>query len=340
MSKSLAVAEKTIDAKPFETVRNLAGGYVLPRCLHVVAKIGVADVLDDSPMTAAELAEATGANPDALARILRLLSAHGIFEARDGRISHSPASRLLRSDHPQSMRALAQMLGFDVCWATLEHLEQSVLSGEPAAKQVLPGGFWNYLEEHPEEGRVFDAAMTAKATAQIAGIVQACDFSRFGLIADIGGGRGHLLQAVLDRVPAAEGVLFDLPHVVRAAEGAASERLKLQPGDFFKDALPACDAYILMEIIHDWNDGDARQILGSVRRAAPRHARLLLIESIVPGTPGPDWSKVLDVLMLTLLGGRQRTLGEYRALLSSAGFRFEREIKASPDISILEASVV
>jgi len=215
-----------------------------------------------------------------------------------------------------------------------------LLSGEPAAKQVLPGGFWNYLEEHPDEGRVFDAAMTAKAAAQIAGIVQACDFSRFGLIADIGGGRGHLLQAVLDRVPAAEGVLFDLPHVVRAAEGAASERLKLQPGDFFKDALPACDAYILMEIIHDWNDADARQILTSVRRAAPRHARLLLIESIVPGTPGPDWSKVLDVLMLTLLGGRQRTLGEYRALLSGAGFRFEREIKASPDISILEASVV
>ena len=178
--------------------------------------------------------------------------------------------------------------------------------------------------------------MVAKAHGQIGGIMAAYDFSGFGLIGDIGGGRGHLLHAILDSTPTAKGVLFDLPHVVEEAAGMASDRLRLQSGDFFKDTLPACDAYLLMEVIHDWGDEESVAILKAIRRAAPPHAKLLLIETIVPDDPGPDWSKMLDIHMLTLLGGRQRTRREYEVLFDKSGFLVQREIDTGAGIAILE----
>jgi hypothetical protein len=315
----------------------MAGGYCLPRCLHVIADLGVADALGETPRPAAELAASVGAHSEALGRVLRLLAAHGVFEMQGETFRHSPASRLLRTDHPQSMRAFARMFGLPINWATFEALEHSVRTGRPAASEVFPEGFWAYFAQHPEEGRVFNAAMGAKAQGAVAGILASYDFSGFGRIGDIGGGSGHLLRAILDASPNAEGVLFDLPHVIEEAAGVASERLTPQAGDFFQDVLPSCDAYLLMEIIHDWGDEESLAILQAVRRAAPPHAKLLLIETIVPGDPGPDWSKMLDIHMLALLGGRQRTRQEYEALLIRSGFVLRREIDTRAGISILEA---
>jgi hypothetical protein len=184
---------------------------------------------------------------------------------------------------------------------------------------------------------VFNAAMVAKAHGAVAGILAAYDFSGFGRIGDIGGGNGHLLRAIIDAEPGAEGVLFDLPHVIEEVAGVASERLTLQGGDFFRDDLPSCDAYVLMEIIHDWGDEESVAILRAIRRAAPAHAKLLVIETIVPDEPGPDWSKMLDIVMLTLLGGRQRTQQEYTELLAQSGFVLQREIDTRAGIAILEA---
>jgi hypothetical protein len=132
-------------------------------------------------------------------------------------------------------------------------------------------------------------------------------------------------------------VLFDLPYVVKDAASIASERLTLQAGDFFKDTLPVCDAYLVMEVIHAWGDGEAVAILQAIHRAAPSHAKVLLIEQMVPDDPDPHWSKMLDIHMLTLLGGRQRTRQEYEVLFDSAGFAYQREIDTGTDISILEA---
>jgi len=325
------------NANPAQVVLQIAGGYCLPRCLHVVADLGVADALDDAPRTAEELAGAVGAHPDALGRVLRLLAAHGVFEAEGDRFGHSPASRLLRSDHPQSMRSLARMFGLPVNWTIFGGLDQSVRTGLPAADKVVPDGFWAYFAEHPDDAAIFNEAMVGKAHGQVAAVVAAYDFSRFRRIGDIGGGRGHLLRAVLDAAPAATGVLFDLPQVVADAAGTASDRLTLQGGDFFKDALPACDAYLVMEVIHDWADEESVAILRAIRRAAPADSRLLLLEQIVPASPAPHWSKMLDIHMLTLLGGRQRTRQEYDALLERAGFSIERQIETGADISILEA---
>ena len=330
------------EANPFDTLQQMAAGYCLPRCLHMVANLGVADALEETPQTASDLAASVGAHPEALGRVLRLLAAHGVFEMQGGgeTFCHSPASRLLRTDHPQSMRAFARMLGLPIIWSSFGAMEHSVRTGLPAAAEVFPGGFWEYLAQHPEEGRVFNAAMVAKAQGTVAGILASYDFSGFGLIGDIGGGSGHLLRAVLDdAAPSAKGVLFDLPQVIEEATGVASERLTLQAGDFFRDDLPACDAYLLMEIIHDWADEEAAAILKAIRRAAPAHAKLLMIETIVPDDPGPDWSKVLDMVMLTLFGSLQRTQQEYEALLAQSGFVLQREIDTHVGVSILEARV-
>lgn len=324
-------------ANPFVTVLQIAGGHVLPRCLHVVADLGVADALEENPRTAAELAESVDAHPDALDRVLRLLSAYGVFESQGNAFRHSPASRLLRTDHPQSMRALVRMFGLPINWTICGALEESVKTGLPATPKFLPEGLWKYFAEHAEENGIFNAAMTAKAHGQIAGVVAAYDFSEFAIVGDIGGGHGHLLRAVLDAAPKVNGVLFDLPHVIQEVEGLASQRLSLQAGDFFQDPLPSCDAYILMEVIHDWGDEEAIAILKALRSAAPSHAKILLIEQMVPASQGPDWAKTLDIHMLFLLGGRQRTRTEYEDLLAKAGFSIRREIDTAGGISILEA---
>lgn len=324
-------------SNPFDTLQQVAGGYGVARCLHVVADVGVADFIHEVPRTARDLAGDVGLDPGALDRMLRLLSAHGIFESREGAFSHSPASRLLRSDHPQSMRSFARMIGLPVNWAIYGAMEHSLRTGRPSAEQVMSGPYWSHFESHPEDGRVFNEAMEAKAHGQVAGIVATYDFRGLARIGDIGGGRGHLLHAVLESAPDAKGVLFDLPRVVGASGLSPSERLMLQAGDFFRDDLPACDAYLLMEVIHDWGDSEALAILKAIRRAAPAGARLLLIETMISDGPGPDWAKMLDIHMLVLLGGRQRTRQEYTQLLQQSGFAFLREIDTRAGVSILEA---
>lgn len=314
--------------------------YAVPRCLHVIAEIGVADALSDFPRTAEELATSGGVDADALSRALRLLSAYGIFQPCKDGWGHTPASRLLRKDHPQSMRSFVRMIGLPINWQTFELLNHSLCTGQPAAERVTPGGNWAYYAQHPEEGRIFNEAMTGKAHGQIAGILAGYDFSRFEIIADIGGGRGHLLAAILAAYPNARGVLFDQPHVLKGAAGTASARFKLQGGDFFKDALPVCDGYVIMQVIHDWSDEQAVQILSAIHRAAPPHAKLLLIEALLPEDLNPSWIKMLDIFMLALMAGRERTLNEFESLLTASGFRLDKVIDVGLGTSILQASTM
>jgi hypothetical protein len=327
------------EVNPVERLLQMSAGYYVARCLHAAANLGVADALDETPRTSTALAEAAGANPPAVDRMLRLLAAYDIFEYRDGLIAHTPTSRLLRSDHPQTMRPLVRMFGSSGLWDAAGDLEYSVCTGLPSADKVLDGGIWGYLSRDPVAGRIFNDAMTAKAHGQVAGVVASYDFSGFTTVADIGGGRGHLLQAVLASAPRASGILFDQPQVLEEVASIASSRLALRPGDFFKDPLPVCDAYLIMEVIHDWDDKDSAKILRAIRRAAPPHARLLLIEALLPDDPGPNWPKTLDIVML-IIGGRQRTLVEYEALLDQTGFSMMREIATPAGVSIIEAAPV
>lgn len=325
---------------PANILLQVSMSHAIPRCLHVVADLGIADALDDAPRSAEDLASATGIHSNALHRVLRALSAYKIFEARDGGWVHTPASRLLRSDHPQSMRSFVRMIGFPIYWEIFKSLEHAVRTGQSAGEKVVPGGVWKYLAENPEQNRIFNEAMVGKAHAQVAGVISAYDFSSFKSIADIGGGRGHLLQAILAAAPKANGVLFDQPHVIAQASGIASDRMQLRGGDFFKDALPVCDAYLIMQVIHDWSDQEAALIMQAIRRAAPHGAKLLLIEAVIPEGADPNWVTMLDLQMLAILTGRERTEPEYKSMLAAAGFRLDRTIDVGLNTSIFEATAV
>ncbi len=326
---------------PANMLMEMSMGFTLPRTLHVVAELGIADALDDTPRSVEDLAKDTGTHAEALNRALRLLSAHRVFQQSDGAYAHTPASRLLRSDHPQSMRSFVRMQGIPALWHIWEHLDHSLRSGRSAAEKTLPdGGLWGYFEGHPEHSRIFNDAMTGKTHGQTAGILAAYDFSGFGTIADIGGGNGHLLQAVLAAAPDAEGVLFDLPHVIEQASAIESSRLTLQPGSFFEDALPVCDAYLLMQILHDWSDEESEEILKAICRSAPPHAKLLLAEWLIPEGGQPSWTLFVDLIMLAELTGKERTEREFRELLARAGFRLDRVIDAGFNTFILESSVI
>ena len=322
---------------PFDALTEALGGLLVGHCLTSVTNFKVADALGDTPRTAAELAEATGADPQALRRMLRFLAAHGIFACRGDRFAHTVASQLLRADHPYSMREFVAIFGTPAVAELLGYFDYTLQTGTPAPCKVNPGGFFALLQAEPEFGRLFNAAGTAKARLQIASIIAAYDFSARATIADVGGGPGHLLQAVLDTAPQAAGVLFDLPPVVESAAAAASDRLRLQPGDFFTDPLPACDTYLIMDVIRDWDDDQATALLSAVRKAALPQARVLVIETIIADVPGPDWSKIMDIVMLWISGGRQRSRSEHERLLSTAGFRLERVIPTISDVSILHA---
>lgn len=325
-------------ASPVDTVLTIAGGYCVPRALHVAAELGIADALDENALEVGELAAATGTNADALYRVLRLLSAHGVFIAADGIVSHNDASRLLRSDHPQSLRDFVRMFGLPAFWDTYREMHHSLRTGRPSAEILFKDGMWGHLSDDAEASRIFNQAMIGKSHGQVAGVLAAYDFAGLSTIADIGGGQGQLIRAVLAAYPEARGVLFDLPHVVAEAAPVENDRLDLEPGDFFADALPTADAYLLMEVIHDWDDDESIRILTAVRRAAPKSARLLLIEQLIGEDEGPSWPKMLDIHMLALITGRQRSKEQYDDLAVQAGFQPRRVIETFGGATILEYS--
>jgi hypothetical protein len=235
------------------------------------------------------------------------------------------------------MRDFVAIFGTPAAAELMGHFDYTIQTGIPAPHKMNQGGFFAVLAADPELGRLFNVAMTSKARLQVDSVTAAYDFSGRRSVADIGGGLGHLLRAVLDAAPRADGVLFDLPPVIGQAAAAASGRLSLQAGDFFTDPLPACDTYLLMDVIHDWDDDQARALLSAVRKAAPPQARVLVIETVIADVQGPDWSKIMDMIMLWIVGGRQRSRGEHERLLSSAGFRLQRVVPTASDVTLLEA---
>ncbi len=325
--------------KPHEVIWTLTNAVVASASLYAVAELGVADLVGDETVSPKQLAAACGADPDALDRVLCLLAAHGIFERQPDGYRHNDASRLLRSDHPMSMRAFARMMGLPVMKASFDRLDHSIRTGSTSFELVDGNGLWPYLVAHPDEREIFGQAMTAKAAGDTAAVLAAYDFGRFDTIADIAGGRGHLLHAVLDAEPTAEGILFDLPDVVAALE-IDNDRLTGRPGDFFVDPLPSADAYILMEVIHDWPDAEAAAILEAVRRAASPGARVLIIENVLVDVGSDPRGHTLDVIMLAVTGGRERTGAELGKLLEGAGFAPSAVIDTAGPLRIVEGIAI
>jgi hypothetical protein len=323
---------------PVQTVQNLTNAYWASRCLHVVAELGVADVLEEVPRTAAELAEKTGVDADALHRVLRVLANRGIFELKGGRFAHNDASRLLRTGAEGSLRSAARTFGLPLWWKAYGALGHSVRTGRPAVESVTGQNIFAYLGAHPEEARLFAEAMVALGSARIGPVLGVYDFRDAELIGDIGGGLGHLLQAVLGTNQQAKGILFDRPEVIEEARKVPAARTSYVAGDFFRDPIPACDIYLLMKVLHDWPDADSVAILRNVRAGARQGARIVLVEGVLnEDSLGP--LAEIDLEMLTMTGGRERTREEWQKLLHEAGLSLQRILPAGPVNAVIEAVV-
>jgi O-methyltransferase len=286
-----------------------------------------------------DLADSCAVKADALDRVLRLLAAHGVFQEQDGGYGHTVSSRLLRTDHPRTMRAFSQMMGLPLIWDGLTELKHSVRNGSPVLESVEPKGIWTSLQAHPSEADIFGRAMTAKAGAEVVAVLDVYDFIELKTIADIGGGRGHLQRAVLDTAPESHGILFDLPEVIGSLD-VGHERMTAMAGDFFVDPLPVADSYILMEVLHDWADEECVAILRAIRRAAHDSSRLLIIEGVIPEEQPDPRASVLDIVMLTLTGGRERTTNEFSALFERARFCLDTVIATASPMRIVQARPV
>jgi len=271
--------------------------------------------------------------------MLRSLANHGVFTHDGQRFAHNDASRLLRSEVPGSMRSLARMMGLKVHWDAYRELDVALRTGRSAISQVAEGGTFGYLSTHPDEARLFHEAMAGKSFAQIGPILAAYDFSGFRRIGDIGGGLGHLLKAVLERAPQARGVLFDLPQAIERARSQADERIEYVGGDFFNNPIPPCDAYLLMAVLHDWSDEESVAILQNIRSNAPSNAKVLILEGVVQPDARDNFLLDLDIEMLVMTTGRERTVEEWSRVISGASMRLARVIPASASTSIVEAEI-
>lgn len=332
---------------PTETLLHLATGFHVARALYVAAKLGVADLLADGPKSAAELAAATGMHAASLERVLRLLACVGVFWQDDERrFGVTPVSIPLQSNGTESLRdVLVFQLGDESyrAWGELMH---GVRTGATAFDQAHGAGVWEYRARHPEYGARFDRAMSAIAGGHIDAVLAAYPFSAFRRVVDLGGGVGAFLIALLSAHPDMQGVLFDLPHVAKAAEeqianAGLAQRCEVQSGDLFAGVPPGADAYVLSRVIHDWDDAEAGVILGNCRRAMPQRGKVLLLERVLPGAAAASEASrsllVSDVTMMVMNGGRERTEDQYRALLAASGLRLVRIVPTATEIRVLEA---
>jgi hypothetical protein len=330
---------------PAAAMRQLILGARVAHAVSVIARLGVADVLADGPLPVAEVAQRVGAHSSTLYRVLRPLSDVGVVAELENRhFALTPLGEVLRSDVPGSLWGMAAMIGMPFHYSSWTALYETVQTGESAFERVHSTKFFDYLAEHSEDAAVFDAAMTAFSKNETISIVKAYDFSRFGTIVDVGAGRGALLAAILSANPHLQGVLFDTQTVVAYADeelsGAEAEivdRCKVVSGDFFDSVPEGGDAYLLSGIIHDWDDDHAVKILSTCRAAMADTACLLLAEVVLPEGAAPSRGKFVDLEMLVITGGRQRTEAEFRALLDRAGFRLVRIVPSSGRVSLVEA---
>jgi SAM-dependent methyltransferase len=330
----------TNDTAPASLLHMLTG-YWITQVISVAAKLGIADLLERGSRTSAELARSTGTHAPSLYRLLRALAHLGVFEEDEtGYFSLTPIGECLVSSTPGSMRARA-ISGGQEWYRAWEDLLYSVQTGEPAFDHVFGVPFFQYLVQNAAAATLFNETMAGSAAQAAAAIRAAYDFSWAKTIVDVGGGNGTLIASILNANPQARGILLDTPQVTDSARtrllaAGLAGRCDVVAGDFFEAVPSGGDVYLLSFILHDWDDERSIAILKSCQRAMAPDGRLLLIEQVIPHANEPSFSKMYDLHMLVLMGGRERTEDEYRMLLHAAGFRLRTIIATQSPRSIIE----
>jgi hypothetical protein len=321
-------------------------GYAPARAISIVAELRIADLLADGSKTAEELALTTKSHSRSLYRLLRACASVGIFsEGSDKRFSLTPMAEFLRSDNPESLRAFAEMLAHGEQFQTWSELDFSIQTGTPAFDKVHGMPIFEYYPTHPKSGQIFNDAMTSMSLGSSRAVMQAYDFSGITKLVDIGGGHGFLLASVLEKYPTMKGVLYDTATIVEEAKGllekqGVTNRCETVGGNFFESAPPGGDAYMMKHIIHDWNDEGCIAILKNCRKGITEGGKLLVIEMVVPPGNEPSLSKLLDLQMLAVLPGCERTEEEYSALFGAAGFKLTRIVPTMSPYSVIEGVTI
>jgi hypothetical protein len=307
------------DVDPNSRLWDLMRGAITAKALGISADLGVADTLAAGPRPVAEVAEEIGADADTLHRILRALASDGVFaEDSPGVFRNTEASELLRADHQNRWQEFAHMFG-DVFHTAIAGLDPR--TSEATFKDMYGTGYWQWLAANPEERSIFDRAMAGEKQRSV-DRVAAVEWRGDETVVDVGGGNGQLLRTLLESRPGLRGVVFDLPETDRD-EASLGDRIEFVAGDFF-ERVPEGEVYVLSSILHDWDDERATTILRVIAAAAAPEARVLLVESVIPPGNESNGAKWLDLLMLVLEGGRERTEPEWRALLEGAGLGLDQ----------------
>lgn len=331
------------DLPPPAHVFGLITGMWAAQAAATCASLGIPDVLAHGPKSAEEVAKALSLHAGATYRLLRGVASVGVLrKTEDGRFALTPVGNLLRKDVPGSMRSLliAEMApGHWLPWAELAH---SVRTGEPAAPKTLGMDAWAYYRAHPEEERHFSQGMTGISAMAIEAVLASYSFTGAKRIVDVGGAHGGFLTAVLKRETGAKGVLFDQPQVVESA-GPTLEATGVAPrvervgGDFFKDVPAGGDMYLLKHILHDWNDAECVAILERVRAAMAPGAKVVVVEMLIAEDGPPSPAPLMDLNMLVMLTGRERTAEEFGALFAKAGLRLSGVTPTHSPMAVIEA---
>lgn len=333
------------DLPPHLQLIQMGRAFIVSRTVYVAAKLGLADKLASGPKSAAELAGQMHVHGPSLHRLMRTLASLGILTERtEQRFALTDLGAALKTGAPGSARSTVLYSGSPAAQSGWENLGYSVETGKPGFEKAQGVPVFDFLAQHPEEASQFSDMMIGLHQQEPPAIATAYDFSAFKTIADVGGATGNMLAAILSHHAEPRGILFDRPHVVRDAPAllsakGVSHRVRIEAGSFFESVPVGADVYILSHIIHDWSEDQCLTILGHVRKAMNPAARLLIVEMVLAAGDAPHPGKLLDMVMLSQLGGQERTEAEYDVLLGKAGLRLTRVVPTNSAASIVEAVV-
>jgi len=339
---SLPVLASVGSVKEPPRLFQLASGYWISQALYVAAKLRIADFLKDSPKSASEIALATGADEDSIYRLMRALCSVGAFRTVGAdKFTATALGIPMQSDVPGSLRTMIVTLG-ETHYAAWAHLLESVKTGNAGFPLAFGTEMFDYLGRDVEAGAIFNHAMSEYSALSSCAVLLSYDFSKTRSLVDVGGGCGRLLTSILRMYPSMEGTLFDMPPVVAAAQEKLEfhpcrERCTLVPGSFLDFVPPGADTYLMSSVIHDWDDEHSITILRNCRRSMRRHSKILLLEFVVPTKKKSSFSTVLDLNMLVMNGGRERTAKEFRELFAAAGLKMTRIIPTMSPLNVIEA---
>ena len=341
---STMVASRTTSEEARARLLMLLSGEWVSRGLYVATKLEIATHLLEGPKSVEQLAELTESDPDSLSRLLHMLAGFGLFaETAPDTFANTAMSQLLAKGHPESLHALSTFYGEEIHQAW-DQLLPSIQAGTPAFQLAFEQPVFSYFKDNPSRGALFQAAMKEKSMAVIRSALSSYDFGRLGSVCDVGGGQGQFMRALLQLYPTLTGTIFELPEVIAGIRQASPElegpRLALCAGDFFVSIPAGAEAYLLKSVLHDWNDQQSQQILKNCSEAMGPDGRLLIVEVVLQPQDQSIYANCMDLLMLAITGGKERSLDAFRQMLNSSGLVLERVYSTATEFSILEVRKV